>query len=187
MCFAQNLRHSIWNISCDFFSWLSYFMSITKKKKRGMSHIYVKFDFCTFFSQQIYQRTIGQSLFFWSPDLYAWVYPLRSVKIFLIFCPPRTLHVELCTQAWVKFYEVLSSFKIVPDTDFCSLHLCEAPGAFIAALNHYLQQHGKLLMYSWSYWNRTIQELDSISSCFDYTAPMYGRIFWCSAVKVYLY
>lgn len=52
---------------------------------------------------------------------------------------------ELCTQAWCKFYEILSSYPLVDiDSDkINSVHLCEAPGAFIASLNHYLVASGK--------------------------------------------
>lgn len=47
---------------------------------------------------------------------------------------------ELCTQAWCKFFEVLWSYHIVPldDPELFTVHLCEAPGAFITCLNHYL-------------------------------------------------
>ncbi|XP_023235099.1 cap-specific mRNA (nucleoside-2'-O-)-methyltransferase 2-like [Centruroides sculpturatus] len=47
---------------------------------------------------------------------------------------------ELLTQAWLKFYEILSSYPLVPCgvRDFSSFHLCEAPGAFVTALNHYV-------------------------------------------------
>ena len=46
-------------------------------------------------------------------------------------------------QAWCKFYECISQFPIINETvlndnKFNSFHLCEAPGAFISALNHYL-------------------------------------------------
>ena len=52
--------------------------------------------------------------------------------------------VELCTQAWCKFYEVVNSYPIVPleSPYFSSLHICEAPGAFITSLNHYLVTAG---------------------------------------------
>lgn len=44
------------------------------------------------------------------------------------------------TQAWLKFYEILSNIpELISSVDltadrFTSLHLCEAPGAFISAL-----------------------------------------------------
>jgi cap2 methyltransferase len=46
----------------------------------------------------------------------------------------------LMTQAWLKFYEILSNIpELISSVDltadrFTSLHLCEAPGAFISAL-----------------------------------------------------
>lgn len=55
---------------------------------------------------------------------------------------------ELLTQAWCKFYECLNQFKIIPimssTQSFISLHLCEAPGGFIAALNHYIKSNRDL-------------------------------------------
>lgn len=50
---------------------------------------------------------------------------------------------EILTQAWCKFYEILSTFSVVPEDvrNFSSTHLCEAPGAFISALNYYLYLH----------------------------------------------
>ncbi|XP_065353011.1 cap-specific mRNA (nucleoside-2'-O-)-methyltransferase 2 [Cloeon dipterum] len=50
---------------------------------------------------------------------------------------------ELLTQAWLKFYQILKTFDVVTNAgseEFSSLHLCEAPGAFITSLNHFLQQ-----------------------------------------------
>jgi cap2 methyltransferase len=56
----------------------------------------------------------------------------------------RNIRVELCTQAWCKFFEILNSYSIVPldAPSLSSLHICEAPGAFITSLNHYLQMAG---------------------------------------------
>jgi cap2 methyltransferase len=57
----------------------------------------------------------------------------------------RNIRGELCTQAWCKFYEIVNSYRIVPLDlpGFSSLHICEAPGAFITSLNHYLHTSGK--------------------------------------------
>lgn len=51
---------------------------------------------------------------------------------------------EFLTQAWTKFYECASTYSIIPrqamsDGKMVSLHLCEAPGAFITSLNHYMK------------------------------------------------
>ncbi|XP_046560813.1 cap-specific mRNA (nucleoside-2'-O-)-methyltransferase 2-like [Haliotis rubra] len=63
----------------------------------------------------------------------------------------QVFHAELCTQAWGKFFEIVSTFTLVPlraDT-FNSVHLCEAPGAFIAALNHFLMSQAFSGTWSW--------------------------------------
>ena len=48
---------------------------------------------------------------------------------------------ELPTQAWAKFYSILCEFNLVPSNKqiFSSFHLCEAPGAFITSLNHFIK------------------------------------------------
>ena len=53
---------------------------------------------------------------------------------------------ELLTQAWLKFYECISQFSTIFEISnqqevLRSVHLCEAPGAFITSLNHYIQSH----------------------------------------------
>lgn len=66
---------------------------------------------------------------------------------------------EFSSRAWGKMFEMLCSYEIVPDPVFTeaiaisedkerkkrgdkvafdTVHLCEAPGAFISALNHFL-------------------------------------------------
>ncbi|KAK3087534.1 hypothetical protein FSP39_007219 [Pinctada imbricata] len=52
----------------------------------------------------------------------------------------QQLHPELCTQAWCKFYEIISTYDLVDfdSSNFNTVHLCEAPGAFVTSLNHFL-------------------------------------------------
>ena len=54
---------------------------------------------------------------------------------------------ELCTQAWCKFHEIVAQYQLIPTHEpvINTLHLCEAPGAFITSLNHYLYDTGKVL------------------------------------------
>ncbi|KAF4083571.1 hypothetical protein AMELA_G00143300 [Ameiurus melas] len=66
-----------------------------------------------------------------------------------------TVNAELCTQAWAKFYEIQGSFQLLPETalrncELNSVHLCEAPGAFIAALNHFLQTSRLHCDWTWA-------------------------------------
>ena len=60
------------------------------------------------------------------------------------------LNVELGTQAWGKIYEILVQFNLIPyppdQGKWISLHLCEAPGAFISGLNHYLTTQSTSLL-----------------------------------------
>jgi hypothetical protein len=73
---------------------------------------------------------------------------------------------ELCTTAWCKFFEILKTFPRILQTCFDmssdgrmhtqiaplrTVHLCEAPGAFICALNHVLQTEfvGPYLDWRW--------------------------------------
>lgn len=65
-----------------------------------------------------------------------------------------TANAELCTQAWAKFYEILGSFQLLPGNalksgELNSIHLCEAPGAFISALNHFLKTNRLHCDWNW--------------------------------------
>ena len=55
---------------------------------------------------------------------------------------------ELLTRAWIKFYEILSTqgvvcFEEVDTEQVKGLFLCEAPGAFITAANHFIKTQHK--------------------------------------------
>lgn len=69
----------------------------------------------------------------------------------------RHVRPNFLTQAWCKFYEIACSSDLVSldeireegGTSFTSVHLCEAPGAFIAALNHFLAINYEDLRLDW--------------------------------------
>uniref|UniRef100_A0A1A8LP80 Cap-specific mRNA (nucleoside-2'-O-)-methyltransferase 2 n=3 Tax=Nothobranchius pienaari TaxID=704102 RepID=A0A1A8LP80_9TELE len=68
---------------------------------------------------------------------------------------------EICTQAWCKFYEILGTFNLLPEEDIQngelnSVHLCEAPGAFITALNHYMKTSESTRYCDWSWAANTL-------------------------------
>lgn len=61
---------------------------------------------------------------------------------------------EFLTQAWTKFYECARTYNIIPadvksERKMVSLHLCEAPGAFITSLNHYLKLNHPGIQWTW--------------------------------------
>jgi hypothetical protein len=59
------------------------------------------------------------------------------------------LNIEIGTQAWAKMFEILSNFDLINHLNnqkLITLHLCEAPGAFISALNHFLITRSKLFI-----------------------------------------
>ncbi|EFN88438.1 Uncharacterized protein FLJ11171 [Harpegnathos saltator] len=67
---------------------------------------------------------------------------------------------EFITQAWCKFYEIVCNFSLVPLNkiqeineenicSFSSVHLCEAPGAFVVALNHWLKLNAPSVKWDW--------------------------------------
>ncbi|GIX64010.1 ribosomal RNA large subunit methyltransferase J protein [Babesia caballi] len=66
--------------------------------------------------------------------------------------------VELATNAWLKFYDILESYKVLdtlkPDLAteggvLRSFHISECPGGFIASLNHALKQRNSLAELAW--------------------------------------
>ncbi|CUV07243.1 unnamed protein product [Cryptosporidium hominis] len=53
----------------------------------------------------------------------------------------REIPVELATTGWCKLYEILHYFRwheYINEAEYHSMHLCECPGGFISALNHYI-------------------------------------------------
>lgn len=79
----------------------------------------------------------------------------------------RQFGVEMATIAWAKMYEALAGFRLFPTSpaDACAaalgtnpasgaktcatVHLCEAPGAFVAACNHFVRRERPRLEWDW--------------------------------------
>ncbi|GFS80173.1 cap-specific mRNA [Nephila pilipes] len=75
---------------------------------------------------------------------------INLAKLVISFIRDR-IQPEILTQAWCKFYEILSNYRLIPEGEenFKSLHLCEAPGAFISALNCYLCINHPTINWKW--------------------------------------
>lgn len=64
----------------------------------------------------------------------------------------KSANPELLTQAWLKFHECFHVFSLGPGPEtkqFTSVHLCEAPGAFITSLNHALVLQHPEVVWNW--------------------------------------
>lgn len=63
---------------------------------------------------------------------------------------------ELLTRAWIKCHEILSTFPLIDchaEQPLRSLLLCEAPGAFVSAINHFIHNRseaGKVREFQWT-------------------------------------
>ncbi|CAF1359262.1 unnamed protein product [Rotaria sordida] len=69
------------------------------------------------------------------------------------------LNIEIGTQAWAKMYEILVNFNLINcinNQKLITLHLCEAPGAFISALNHFLVTHEETQNIEWQWFAQTL-------------------------------
>lgn len=62
---------------------------------------------------------------------------------------------DFLTQAWCKFYEIVNTSSLLPDDvvngggGVFTVHLCEAPGAFVSSLNHYLAVNHPRCRFKW--------------------------------------
>jgi len=69
----------------------------------------------------------------------------------------KFLGAEMVTNAWIKMYEMLKDINFVGD-NITTFHLCEAPGAFISALNHYLTTRMDI---NWAWYAQSLNPSDN--------------------------
>ncbi|XP_063294407.1 cap-specific mRNA (nucleoside-2'-O-)-methyltransferase 2 [Pelobates fuscus] len=66
----------------------------------------------------------------------------------------KCANAELCTQAWCKFHEIVCSYPLLPleslwNKELNTIHICEAPGAFVSSLNHFLKSQDRHCDWNW--------------------------------------
>jgi 23S rRNA U2552 (ribose-2'-O)-methylase RlmE/FtsJ len=55
------------------------------------------------------------------------------------------------SQAWVKMYEIIVKYDLIKNKNntYKTFHLCEAPGNFISATNHYIKTQTNIEIFDW--------------------------------------
>ena len=55
------------------------------------------------------------------------------------------------SQAWVKMYEIIVKYDLIKNKNdtYKTFHLCEAPGNFISATNHYIKTQTNIENFDW--------------------------------------
>jgi len=55
------------------------------------------------------------------------------------------------SQAWVKMYEIIVKYDLIKNKNntYKTFHLCEAPGNFISATNHYIKTQTNIQNFDW--------------------------------------
>jgi hypothetical protein len=55
------------------------------------------------------------------------------------------------SQAWVKMYEIIVKYDLIKNKNdtYNTFHLCEAPGNFISATNHYIKTQTNIENFDW--------------------------------------
>lgn len=87
---------------------------------------------------------------------------------------------EMATGAWIKMYEMLSNNVNIIDgkKKIKTFHICEAPGAFISATNHYIDTYNSMnptKKVTWDWYAQTLVEQEEGSGKFA-LGDRYGLI-----------
>lgn len=83
--------------------------------------------------------------------------------------------VELLTNAWIKMFEMLNFIPdlvlpiVSPESEdpppkLKTFHLCEAPGAFISALNYFLASRS---VKKWEWYSQTLRKINDTDTALD--------------------
>ena len=84
--------------------------------------------------------------------------------------------IEMPSKAFCKMYEILCEYKgalglSMHESSFNSVHLCEAPGAFVSATNHFLRSRYPAVRWDWVASTLADSEIGDDYSLLHYTAP----------------
>ena len=99
------------------------------------------------FMENKYQLSKDNKLLTWE-ELRNRLCPYGKIKVML----DRKYQLEIVTNAWIKLYEILIHVPdILPSAQKSvkTFHICDAPGAFISAMNYYVQKHTKIKNWVW--------------------------------------
>lgn len=83
--------------------------------------------------------------------------------------------IEMPTKAFCKMYEILCEYEgalglSAHDNSFHSVHLCEAPGAFVSATNHFVRSRYPATRWDWVASTLANSEIGDDHSLIHYTA-----------------
>ena len=86
-------------------------------------------------------------------EIYDWNKLTNDIDLYkkLKYLVGEKYNAELSTNAWTKIYEQICHLNMIPGMreQFKSFHICEAPGAFVASVNHYVQTKTRVRNFDW--------------------------------------
>ncbi|AFX92707.1 putative FtsJ-like methyltransferase [Megavirus courdo11] len=140
---TSNKKHNIKLSNLEFIAKNKYYREICKHK--SMLNYYKRVmdtKPSRIFNEERYIANYEEQCLTWDNLTYK-LDTYRQIKRSL----KNEFNAELVTNAWIKLYEILHEFNyLIPDKMIIkTFHLCEAPGAFISATNHYLDTINKKL------------------------------------------
>lgn len=158
----SNLNHNFCNTFCN----LKY---VGNKKPLQLNlssnKYFINSDFCIQLKKNKARLNMQKRVMDTKPNSYFLLSYVKSRSNFItweqftnsINCNKNLKHIikskyngEIVTNAWLKMYEILDHFpNLTKAVSINSFHICEAPGAFISALNHYLNYGEDRRKWKW--------------------------------------